>query len=126
MLIASRGVAVTICAVILAGCASRAENIAASYASPAQYQPLSCPQIAEEAQRLSGRLATAAGQQNNKATGDAVATTVSLLVFWPAVFFVQGDGATAAEVARLKGEAQALEEASARKNCGIQFKRAAS
>jgi hypothetical protein len=114
------------CAVMLAGCASRAENIAPSYASPLQYSSLTCPQIAEEAQRLSARLATASGLQNNKATGDAVVTTVGVLIFWPAVFFVNGDGATAAEVARLKGEAQALEDASMRKNCGIQFKRAPS
>jgi hypothetical protein len=35
---------------------------------------------------------------------------------------VQGDKQTAAELARLKGEMDAIEQASIRKNCGIQFR----
>jgi hypothetical protein len=116
---------VAACAAALAGCASRADNIAASYASPTLYQPLSCQQIAGEAARVSARVAELTQTQNNKAVGDAVATGVALVVFWPALFFVQGDGATAAELGRLKGEAVALEQANLAKNCGIQFRRAA-
>jgi hypothetical protein len=44
-----------------------------------------------------------------------------VVLFWPALFFIKGDGAQAAEVARLKGEMQALETANALKNCGIRF-----
>ena len=43
-------------------------------------------------------------------------------VFWPALFFVKGDDAKTAELARLKGETEAIEQASIRKNCGIQFR----
>ena len=49
--------------------------------------------------------------------------TVGLVVFWPALLFTQGDGAQAAEVARLKGEMQAIEDASRRRGCGITFDR---
>jgi hypothetical protein len=48
---------------------------------------------------------------------------VSLVLFWPAIFFVGGDNASAAEVARLKGEMQAIEQANIAKNCGMQFQR---
>lgn len=48
-------------------------------------------------------------------------TTVSLILFWPAAFFLKGDGAAAAEVARLKGEMQAIEQVNRVKNCGIKF-----
>jgi hypothetical protein len=37
---------------------------------------------------------------------------------------LSGDGNTAAELARLKGQMQALEQASVQKNCGIQFRQA--
>src|SRR5688572_18533961 len=94
---------------VLAGCASRADNITAAYVSTVGYQGLSCKQLAGEATDISARAAAAAGMQNQKATGDAVATGVALVVFWPALFFVKGDGAQAAEVSRLRGEMQAIE-----------------
>ena len=50
---------------------------------------------------------------------------VGLVLFWPSLFFIKGDGATAAELGRLKGEMDAIEQASIQKNCGIQFQRAA-
>lgn len=109
----------------MVGCASRADNIAAAYVSPTAYQGLSCKQISREVQDTSARAAAAAGVQNQKATGDAVAMTVGLVVFWPALFFMSGDGAPAAEVSRLKGEMTALEAASRRNNCGISFQPAA-
>ena len=49
-------------------------------------------------------------------------TAVTIVVFWPAAFFVGGDRANAAEVGRLKGEMDALEQVSIKKNCGIQFR----
>jgi hypothetical protein len=63
------------------------------------------------------------GSQDAKARNDAVATGVGLVLFWPALFFIKGDSTTAAEVSRLKGEMEAIEQASVRKECGIQFRR---
>lgn len=110
-------------AAVLAGCASRADNIGASYVSPTQYASYDCRALREEAARVSSRANAAAGAQNAKATNDAVATGVALVVFWPAAFLVRGDGASAAEVARLKGQMDAIEEASVQKRCGIEFRR---
>jgi hypothetical protein len=108
----------------IAACASKSENIAAAYVSPVQYASYSCPQLREEASRVSTRAVQAAGAQDSKATGDAVATTVGVVVFWPALFFIKGDGATSAEVANLKGQMEAIEQASIQKRCGISFQRA--
>jgi len=52
-----------------------------------------------------------------------VAVGVSLILFWPALFFIKGNGATEAEVGRLKGEMEAEERAAVQKSCGIQFQR---
>ena len=110
---------------LLAGCATRADNIAPAYVSTVGYQGLGCVQLASEASELSARAAAAMGAQNQKATGDAVAMGVALVVFWPAVFFIGGDGAQAAEVSRLKGEMQAIETAARRKGCNIRFQQPA-
>ena len=45
------------------------------------------------------------------------------MIFWPAAFFIKGDGASAAELGRLKGEFEALEKASIEKRCGLKFDR---
>jgi len=113
-------------AAVCVGCASNASDIQPQYVSHLQYQHLSCQQIGAEAQRLSRRVAEVSGVQDDKATGDAVATGIALVVFWPAAFFIKGDGATAAELGRLKGEFEALERVSIQKRCGLQFKRAPS
>jgi hypothetical protein len=113
---------VVVCFLALAGCASKAENIAASYTSPIVYESWSCPQIAQEAARVSSRAAQLAGVQDSKATGDAIATGVGVVLFWPALFFIKGDSTTSAELARLKGEMEAIEAASIKKSCNIKFR----
>lgn len=106
-----------------AGCASSSSEISAQYVSPIQYQNFTCQQISQEAQRVSQRAAQVAGIQDEKSTNDAVAMGVGLVLFWPGLLFIKGDGTTAAELGRLKGEFDALEQASIQKNCGIQFQR---
>ena len=111
--------------IALAACAEKAENIAPTYISPIAYQSYSCKQIVEEATRVSSRVGELSGVQNEKASDDAVATGVALVIFWPAAFFIKGDKQTAAELGRLKGELEALEKSSIQKKCGIVFERAA-
>lgn len=105
-------------------CAQRSDSIAAAYVSPLTYESYSCEQLRGEATRVSARAIQATGAQNSKATGDAVATGVGLVLFWPALFLIRGDSNTAAELARLKGEMEAIEQISVRKRCGITFRRA--
>ncbi|MGP9821710.1 hypothetical protein ACTZWW_16965 [Salinarimonas sp. NSM] len=114
---------VILAAAMLAGCASRASDITAAYVSPLTYESYTCDQLHEEATRVSSRAIAATGAQNQRASNDAVATGVSLILFWPAAFLVRGDGAQAAELARLKGEMDAIEQVSTRKQCGIEFQR---
>jgi hypothetical protein len=113
-------------AMIQAGCATRSSDIQAAYVSPVQYHSFSCQQLREEAARVSARAAVASGAQDQSATNDAVATGVAVVLFWPAAFLVHGNGANAQEVAQLKGDMDALDQANVTKNCGIQFNRAAA
>jgi hypothetical protein len=113
-------------ALTLVGCASKSSEIAPTYVSPFQYQSYTCTQLAEEAQRVSAAAATATGVQDEQATNDAVATGVGLIIFWPSLFLIGGDKTNAAQLAQLKGQMDAIQQASIQKNCGIQFQAAPS
>lgn len=117
-----RGLCFVVFGAALAGCASSSEDIRAAYVSPLQYQNYNCQQLSAEAERVSRRSAELSGVQDSKKTSDAVATTAAVILFWPAAFLVKGDGQTAAELARLKGEFEAVEKASIEKSCGLQFR----
>lgn len=110
-------------AALVAGCASKSSDISPTYVSPIMYQNHSCAQLAQEAQGISARAAQVSGAQDQKRTNDQIATGVAIVVFWPAAFFVGGDGPTSAELANLKGQMVAVEQASIQRNCGIQFQR---
>jgi Tfp pilus assembly protein PilN len=106
---------------VLTGCASASSDITPSYVSPVMFQQYTCPQLAQEAQAVSQRAATLSGVQDKKRTDDAIATTAAVVIFWPAAFFVGGDKQIAAELAQMKGQMVAIEQASTQKKCGIQF-----
>jgi len=55
------------------------------------------------------------------ADNDAAQMAVGIVIFWPALFFLEGgDGPEAAEYSRLKGEFEALEQVSVQKKCGVE------
>ncbi|MDA9424182.1 MULTISPECIES: hypothetical protein [Bradyrhizobium] len=109
------------CAALLAGCASSSQDVSATYVSPMIYQSYNCQQLAMEAQAVSARAATLAGAQDSQRTKDTVATTAAVIIFWPAAFLVGGDKQTAAELGQMKGQLNAIEQASIMKKCNIQF-----
>lgn len=109
-------------ALVATGCAKSADMVTGSYVSPLQYQTFSCQQLGEEAQRISARVAQTSGVQDQKRSNDQVATTAAIILFWPAAFLVGGDDQNTAELARLKGEFEAIEKISVQKNCNLQFR----
>lgn len=100
----------------LAGCSTRAASIKAAYVSPNLYQSFSCNQIHQEKSRLRLKIAEVTGQQDMEATKDAVALTVGLVIFWPALFLMIGEDKKD-ELARLKGEYEAVESMAIQKDC---------
>jgi hypothetical protein len=58
-----------------------------------------------------------------EADADGAQMAVGLVLFWPALLFLEGgDGPEAAEYAQLKGEFEALRENSVQKKCDIDKK----
>jgi hypothetical protein len=109
----------------LAACASKSNEVTAAYISPMTYQNYNCQQLAMEAQAVSAKAAELSGAQDQKRTNDQIATGVAIVVFWPAAFFVGGDGQVAAQLAQMKGQMNAIEQMSIQKKCNIQFQRQA-
>lgn len=108
---------------VISACASKSADIEPTYASTTEYERMNCRQLAAEGQRVSAAASRVAGKQDKKRGDDQVLTGVGVVVFWPVLFALEGDGPTAVELGRLKGEMEAIEKVSARKNCGIEFRR---
>ena len=117
-----RPIMASVCAIAAAACASQPEDIATSYVSPIQYDGYNCQQVSAEMQRVSRRTGELYGSLEETANGDAVQMGLGLVLFWPALFFLEGgDGPEAQEYARLKGEKDALEKIAVQKQCGTGF-----
>jgi hypothetical protein len=109
---------------LLAGCATKPNEISPSYTSKFEYKDYNCEQMVEEAERISNRSNEAYGLQEKQRTHDQINTTVGVLLFPVSLLFIEGDGPKAVEVAKLKGQMDALEQASIVKNqkgCKIKF-----
>jgi hypothetical protein len=102
---------------VLSSCATSPQNISAIYVSPLVYQNFTCEQIGAELQRVGARVSEVTGQQQRAATSDQVAMGVGLVLFWPALFFLATDNNKKEELARLKGEYDALQQVGISKSC---------
>ena len=104
----------------LMGCATAPEKLGATYVSPLQYKDYTCDQIGMEMQRVSRKVAELRGTLDKDASNDAAQMGIGLILFWPALFFLEGgDGVQAAQYSQLKGEFEALEQVAIQKSCSI-------
>ena len=90
-----RGLTLLPLCVLIAGCASSSSEIKSSYVAISE---LVVPAARAEAERVSRRASEAAGVQDTHRTSDAWVTGAAIVLFWPAAFFVKGDGQNAAEL----------------------------
>ena len=107
-------------AAILSGCASDPANISAASVSPMQYNGYDCAQVVAELDRVTKRANELNTSLKDKADNDSTQMALGMVIFWPALFFLEGgDGPEAAEYARLKGEKEAIEKTAIAKNCAL-------
>lgn len=104
------------------GCATSPDKIPAQSVSTLPYEQYNCKQIAADSDRVNRRVGDLQSSLQKTASNDQAQMAVGMILFWPALFFLEGgDGPEAAEYGRLKGEREALEIVSIRKECGIIF-----
>ena len=110
---------ILICSAIFSSCSNSSKEIVAQYVSPQQYAGYDCVQLNAELMRVAGKVRSLTGKLDKNSENDATATGVALILFWPAVFFLGGTKEEEAQYARLKGEYDALEQASILKKCSM-------
>jgi hypothetical protein len=106
-------------ALLMSACATNPDKIQAQYVSPLQYRGYDCDQIRAEVVRIGARVSEVTGQQRRQSNNDAIAMGVGLVIFWPALFFLAGGNDRKDELARLKGEYDALHVAANEKRCAF-------
>ncbi|WOF73793.1 hypothetical protein QMT40_001429 [Parvibaculaceae bacterium PLY_AMNH_Bact1] len=104
----------------MVGCASHASSIEARYVSPTMYENWSCEQLGEERQRLAAEARRVAGLQDENADADAAMMGVGLILFWPALIGLAATEDREQELAQLKGEYKAADQAARRKVCSLE------
>ena len=106
--------------ILVSGCATKPDNIGASYVSPYKYKDYDEDQIIIEMDHVGRRTNELYYSLKKKANSDTAEMAVGLLLFWPALFFLEGgDGPEAAEYARLRGEYEALRTVAVQKKISL-------
>lgn len=98
-------------AVLATGCANRPESIAASYVSHERYTEQTCDALNTKLADTRSDLEKASSDQNTKANVDAIG------VFLLGIPFSKLSGDREGDIARLKGEVQAIETAQVKQKC---------
>lgn len=114
------GAALAIALSFLTSCATSPDKISAAYVSPIKYKDHDCDQIALEIDYVSQRVTTLHNTLKKESNADNAQMGIGLVLFWPALFFLEGgDGPAATEYSQLKGEFNALRKASISKKCEL-------
>jgi hypothetical protein len=99
-------------ALAVAACAKSPDSISAAYISDVTYRSLTCQDLAVESARVNQALSRASTQQENARSND----TVGVLLIGIPVSSLSGDN-IAPEIARYKGELEAINRVQAQKRC---------
>ncbi len=105
---------VTVGTILMCGTASAFATPQYSYVSPGKYREYSCDQLIAAARNISDRATALAGRKSDMASRDPVVTVPAAL---------QDAGPTTTELAGLKQELDAIEEAAIQGQCDIEFVR---
>ena len=101
----------------LSGCATASKDIVGTYTSPITYASYDCQQIGAETARIQARVSQLGGRLDTAASNDKAIAGVGMLIFWPALFALGGTKGQEAEYATLKGQHDAIGQASIEKKC---------
>jgi hypothetical protein len=96
---------------VLVGCANRPESIRASFVSHERFSELNCSQLTTKLADTRSELDKFSKMQDSKANGDAFG------VFLLGIPFSKLSGDHEGDVARLKGEVEAIETAQIKSKC---------
>ena len=108
-----------ICASLISACsdAKQASEVQASFVSTEKYRGHSCKSLRLEAERLKASLEGLSSSVDKEYKQDKTMEAVTWILFWPAVFAMDGNEDEAKRLADAKGEAAAIDAAMKAKGC---------
>ena len=113
-------IAIAMSGVLLAasfsGCAKKSTEVQAAYVPKSKYIDRECKLLEKDMEDVSYRLVSATKSQDSAHNRDVAMVVVGTVLFWPA-YFVMLAGDEEEELAILKGEYQAIDEALVYNRC---------
>lgn len=111
-------VAVALLILFVGGCASHSHEIRAADVPEDKYSELECNQIHAKLKTTINKIDELSQVIDEKASGDEGQAAIGMILFWPALFALEGgDGPEGQELAQLKGDFNVLENTAILKNC---------
>lgn len=113
-------VAIACAAVLFLGACSDAQKaveVQPDYVSSHKYNGMSCSKLRIEAERVKASVAGFETSVDKAYKNDKTMEAVTWILFWPAVFAMDGNDEEAAKLSKAKGEAQAITAAMEAKGC---------
>jgi len=111
---ATRTIAVITLAAFASACATQGANVASSYVPSSRYSSATCESLAEDFVQVKQSENTLSGQLDTAFNKDAALVIVGALIF-----FIGSDKAKEAELARVKGEREAIQRAMNDRKCAV-------
>jgi hypothetical protein len=104
---------------VLAGCGAQPDS---AYMSTSGYMAMDCAQIQTDATVVAARASDLIRARNATATQDQVIFWTGFILFGPVVYLMTDSDEEKAQIADLRQQIDALEQASIAKDCGIAFR----
>lgn len=102
-----------------AACTTSPQNVQPRYVSPVAYSSWQCDQLTEERARLTLEVRKFTDLQRENANADAAMMAVGVVLLWPVLFGLAATKDRKEDLARVKGEYEAVEQAMRNKACQI-------
>lgn len=105
--------------VVLSACsdAKQAEDVDATFVSADKYRGMSCSQLRTEAKRLGDSMSDLEASVDKSYKQDKNLEAVTWILFWPAMFAMDGNDEEAERLSKAKGEADAIKSAMEARGC---------
>lgn len=108
--------ALTFICLLLAACASASRDVMPINMPMQPYVKLTCEELRTELEQVSDQITVVSKRIDETSIGSRLAMGVGV-VFWPALFLIDGKGDAQDELARLKGEKISIEDAMLERDC---------
>ena len=118
-----RKLLITIVSIFIAGCSTHPDEYTGVYTSPLKYRELTCLEVGSEISLISDKVAGTYSEAKQERYKDVALTAAGVLIFLPALFFLDGDELDLERYGYLKSELEALKIAATQKQCDFQFKK---